>query len=336
MRAQAAAAAVIAATAVAWWVTSTRELGPPAHRIAVDRSAAGVAGAARREAIAAALPATGAALPARPQRPPSLDGTEPDGTLATDADGRLLVSPELRRRFDYWFAASGEEPDDQLAARIAAEIRAQLDDPAEAQALALLDRFVAYRAHARALAQQGMDDADLDARVTAVRDLRRELFGPDADALFGDETALVDLALAERRIADDPSLSPAQRTARLEALHAGAPEPLRAARAAALAPQQLAADETRLRFQGATDDDIRQLREEQVGAAAANRLDALDSQRAAWRERVDAYRAERSAIDGDATLDPTARDTAIASLRDRRFAGPERLRIEALDQIELE
>lgn len=334
MRAVAAAVGA-AAAAAAWWMIATREVAPPPPRVSLDTGAA-AAGAARREALAAALPAAEAAPPARPQRPPSLDGTETDGALTADAGGRLVVSPELRRRFEYWFAASGEEPDDQLAARIAAEIRARLDDPAEAQALALLDRFLAYRARARELAEEAVGDGDMEARVTAVRDLRRQLFGTDADALFGDETALVDLALAERRIADDPTLSPAQRTAQLEALAAGVPEPLRSARAAALAPQHLAADETRLRLEGATDDDIRRLREERVGGAAADRLAALDGQRAAWRERVDAYRAERSAIDADAALDPTARDTAIASLRDRHFAGPERLRIEALDEIELE
>lgn len=331
----AGAAVAAAALAVAAWVGTHRAASPDqaAPRVAVTD--VGRAATDRRAALAARADG-GDPLAADREPPGSLAGSRPDGALAAGADGRLIVSPELRRAFEYWFSASGEESDAALAARIAAEIDRQLDDPAQTQALVLLGQFVAYRARARALAEDGLADADLAARVAAVRELRRELFGADGAALFADEETLVDFALAERRIAEDPALSPAERAARLEALREAAPAPVRAARDAALAPQRLAADETQLRAEGASDDDIRRLREERVGAEAAERLAALDAQRAAWRSRVETYRAERSLIDGDPALDANARSAAIAALRDRSFTGPERLRIEALDEIEIE
>jgi lipase chaperone LimK len=332
-----AAAAIGVAAAVAWWrpMPNGVEQLPVAAGPRVDGGTerrGADAGAARRATIEAALRAAGAAAPRQWPPPPSLDGTEPDGAFAADADGSLIISPELRRAFEYWFAASGEEPDARIADRIAAEIRAHLQDPARAAALALLARFLTYRERGRALAAQAPDD--LAARAAAVHDLRREVFGADADALFADEEALTAFALAERRIAGDPALTDDERAAQLEQLLANAPEPIRAARAAATAPLQLARDESALRAAGGSADEIRRLREERVGTAAADRLASLDDARAAWRARVDSYRAERAAIDGDAELDDAQRAEAIASLRSRHFSGPELLRIDALDRVE--
>ena len=154
--------------------------------------------------------------------------------------------------------------------------------------------------------------------------------------MFSDEDAIVAFGLAERRIADDPSLGDTERAQRLEALLAEAPEPIRAARAEALAPAQLARDEAVLRAQGGDAEAVQRLREERVGAEAAERLAALDTERAAWRDRVAAYRAERATIDADPALGDAARASAVEALRASRFSGAERLRIDALDRIEME
>jgi lipase chaperone LimK len=339
MRAVALAAAATAVVAAAtWWRTMPPTAGSAADGAAAARVVSGpeprrVNGpdAERRAAIEAALRAAGASEPRYWERPGSLAGTEPDGAFAADADGNLIVSPELRRAFEYWFAATGEEPEARIRARIAAEIRAHLPEPARAAALALVARFITYRERARDLAADAPED--LAARAAAVHDLRREVFGADADALFSDEEALTAFALAERRIAADPALTDDQRAAQLDQLLAAAPEPIRAARAAATAPLRLARDEAALRAAGGTAEDVRRLREERVGPEAADRLAALDDARAAWRARVDSYRAARATIDADAALDVAARAEAIAALRGRYFSGPELLRIEALDRL---
>jgi len=333
----AAALALAALAAVASWPARRHEAtgdgAPPLSRRATG---SGDVAGVHRAAVEDALRAAGESAPRRWAPPPSLDGTEPDGAFAADADGRLIVSPELRRAFEYWFAASGEEDDARITARIAAQIRARLDDPAEAAALALLARFVTYRERGRVLAASLPDDADLAARAAAVRELRRDVFGADADALFADEEALVAFALAQRQIAGDPQLNDAERAQRLAALLADAPEPIRAARAEALAPAQLARDEAVLRAQGGDAAAVQRLREERVGVEAAERLATLDADRAAWRERVAAYRADRAVIDADPALDDAARASAVDALRAQRFSGPERVRIDALDRIEME
>jgi lipase chaperone LimK len=290
---------------------------------------------AHRDDVATALREAAAAAPRGWAPPDSLRDTAPDGALAADADGHLLINPELRRFFDYWYSASGEEPDARLRLRMVAAIRAQLDDPAEDEALALLERFVRYRQRGRELFERADLRDDLAARANAVGDLRRDVFGADdAARLFGDDDALVAVALAERRIAADPSLSAEQRVAQRAALEATLPERLRAVRAEAMAPQRLADEVAALRAQGASPAAIQALRASRVGEAAAERLAALDVQRAAWQQRVDTYRQARAAIDADPALDAAQRSAAVATLRAEHFSGPELQRIEALDSLE--
>jgi lipase chaperone LimK len=115
-----------------------------------------------------------------PPPPRSLEGTEVDGAFAVGADGRLVLDAPARRALDYFLVASGEEPDETLRARVAAAARDQGVDPA--LALALYDRYAAYRADGAARfahpLPRGVDPA------TALRALQRDHFGDDAPAFF--------------------------------------------------------------------------------------------------------------------------------------------------------
>jgi lipase chaperone LimK len=114
-----------------------------------------------------------------PPPPRSLEGTAVDGALARGADG-LVLDAGARRALDYFLTAAGEEPDETIRARVAAFARDQGVDPA--QAVALFDRYVAYRADGAARFAHplaaGQDPA------TALRALQRDHFGEDAPAFF--------------------------------------------------------------------------------------------------------------------------------------------------------
>jgi len=77
--------------------------------------------------------------------PGSLDGTEADGAIAVDAAGHLVISLELRRLFDHFLAATGEEPLATIRARIIAVLHDRLPATAAGQAIEILDRYLAYR-----------------------------------------------------------------------------------------------------------------------------------------------------------------------------------------------
>jgi lipase chaperone LimK len=247
----------------------------------------------------------------------------------------LVVTPEVRRFFDYFFVAAGEEDDDHIRARIQSEIRARLRGAAQDAALALFDRYRDYRERGRTLAETVALGGDLTARVEALRRLRRDSFGEqDAAALFADEEAALTVAAAQRRITGDPTLSADERAAQLADLEAQLPPSVREARAAVTAPLRLARDEAALREAGGSAEEIHALREQAVGGEAADRLAALDQRRAEWQIRVDAYRQERATIDADASLAAEQRETALEALRARHFRDGELLRIRALDRME--
>jgi lipase chaperone LimK len=286
---------------------------------------------ARAPVPAAAKPAPAKIAAAAPgdTGPSSLRGTEEDGSLAADESGNLVVGPGILAFFDYHLSATGELSPAMIKARILARIHESLPERAAGQASTLLDRYLAYREATRRL----RDDGDSASRLDALHRLRQRIFGDDdAARLFGDQERTDAVALAEQRIHQDPSLTPEERAERLAKLEEGLPEAVRAARARATLPLREQEEEAARRAAGQSDDEIRSYRVATVGEAAADRLEALDAQRDAWTQRLQAYRTARAAI-AEKTSDPAAQRAAEAQLLEASFNPQERLRVAALDAM---
>jgi len=319
---------VAVALVAAWW---TWRATPADPAVAPDRPASRSAAAGEPAAIAP--PGRRPSAERHEPLPPSLRGTEVDGALVVDASGRFVPTPDAIDLFDYFLAAEGEESPEQLHARIVAAIRARLDGEAAADAEALLADYLDYRAQAAALFEGDADAVALERRLQQVRELQRGVFGADvAAALFGAEEERWFVELERQRILADEGLDPAERDRRLARLDADVPEELRHVREAALAPSSLRAEEERLRAAGAGAAEIEALRTQRFGADAAERLSVLDAERAAWQERVTAYRAERD--ERLANAPPAERDALLGEIRARHFDTAEQLRIRSLDRIE--
>ena len=108
----------------------------------------------------------------RSHLPPSLAGTAPDGQLAVDDSGRLVVTRETRRFFDYFLAAGAEDGAGRARARLVAEVRSRLPARAVPEAIDLLDRYLTYRRRAR-VAEHA---PDAGARERDIETLRSERF----------------------------------------------------------------------------------------------------------------------------------------------------------------
>src|SRR5215468_1636777 len=215
--------------------------------------------------------------------PGSLEGTEPDGAIRADDAGHLVVDLELRRLFDHFLIATGEEPVAAIRARIVAVLHARLPATAEAEATAILDRYLAYRDAARQLSPP----SDPRAGLGQLHDLRARMFPPEvAHAFFADEEAATYAAFDRRDALLDPALSPAERERRLAEIDARLPPAVREARAATTAPIDEMNREQAMRAAGASDDQIAAARTAAFGAEAAARLAELDRSRAAWDDRL--------------------------------------------------
>ena len=85
--------------------------------------------------------------------------------------------------------------------------------------------------------------------------------------------------------------------------------------------------------QGGNEADLRQIREQTVGAAAADRLEALEQERAAFDQRMQRWLGERQAIQMNSALSETDRDRQIEALRAQQFSEAELVRGRTLERI---
>ena len=269
--------------------------------------------------------------------PSALEGSEPEGELLVDEAGRFVPGPEALRLFDYYLTAQDEETEDVIRARIEDEIQERLAPEAAAQARDLLDRYLRYLHEGREMGESGTGADELAEHARRLHELRHAIFGPAVAALlFDEEERMTQVAIERRRILDDPSLDDRARIQRLAALQAQLPADVREAEAQAMAPLRLAREEEELRQAGASDAEIRALREETVGVDAAERLQQLDRRRADWAERLAAYRTERDRVlENVKAGDDANRAYYLRGVRERYFSPEELPRVEALDRIEM-
>ncbi|MGH8353492.1 MAG: lipase secretion chaperone [Pseudomonas sp.] len=276
-------------------------------------------------------------LPARLKPlPASFSGTQVDGRFHVDGGGNLLISEDIRRIFDYFLSSIGEESLPSSVERLQAYIAGQLEQPAAGQALALLEQYLNYKRELVLLEQELPQLASLDAlrqRETAVQALRARLFSSAAhQAFFAREEGYNQFSLQRLAIQQDASLDSAAKAAAVDQLRAGLPADLQDS----VLPQlqaELRSQTAQLQAQGASAAQLRQVRQQLVGAEATRRLEALDQQRHQWQQRLTAYREEKARIEANQGLSAGDKAAAIAQLAEARFDERERLRLEAAEQL---
>lgn len=265
--------------------------------------------------------------------PRSLQGTAVDGGVELDAQGNLVVGESLRRLFDYFLATAGEETLEQIRARIAFCLQQQLPLDAAMQGWAILGQYLAYK---DALADLPGHDGSYDGMLASLQEqraLRDSLLGPTlSSAFFQAEDEYADFALQHVTQLRDPDRSAAEKERLTQALLATLPEDSRREIEATGAPVRVEQQVEMLRQQGASEAEVWQLREQQFGSAAAERLAQLDQARAEWEQRYGEYRQQVQQIETSALAD-TERQDALARLRAITFSAQEMKRVEALDRI---
>ena len=301
--------------------------------------------AAGETSPASAPPALQQTLPApvTPQRkaaalglPASFVGTEVDGRFRVDAAGNLIVSEDIRRIFDYFLASLGEESLDASVARLRGYIDSQLQEPARARAQALLDQYLAYKRELVLLERDLPQLASLDAmrqREAAVQALRARLFDSEThQAFFAREEDYNRFTLERLAIQQDAGLSAEEKGEAVDRLRASLPEELQDMVLPQL-QQELRQHTARLQAEGASAMQIRQLRQQLVGAEATARLEALDGQRQSWQRRLDDYLSAKARIESSAGLSGSDKRAAIEALAAERFDERERLRLDAAERL---
>ncbi|MFP5429784.1 MAG: lipase secretion chaperone [Gammaproteobacteria bacterium] len=272
--------------------------------------------------------------------PASLRDTEVDGELEVDAAGRLKITNGIRRMFDYFLSATGEESLETILARIRAYIRLKLPSGPAAEAERLLDAYIAYKKGLDGIQQVAPPSSgqmDLQAvryQMQQVSALRTRYFSPEViTAFFGDEDAYDQYTLSRLDILQNRQLTPAVRAEQLAALEQQLPPALQESMKAINQYQNLQALTEDWQKRSGSPAELRQIRENLVGAEAADRLENLDRERTQWSQRINAWLVERSAILSNAALGQQDREAQVVATRQQRFDATEILRVESLERM---
>lgn len=310
---------------VLWWTQPASDISQP--------SAAGKATYSNR--VTPTAPPTEVAQPlptGLKPLPASFQGTEIDGRLRVDASGNLIIEGEIRHLFDYFLSSFGEEPLKASIERLQSYITAQLAEPAEGQALQLLEQYLAYKRQLVDLERDLPQLTHLDGirqREQAVSALRARLFSQEAhQAFFAEEEAYNQFTLNRLSIQNDASLSAEEKGQAMQALRDSLPEILEQA----VLPQlqsELHQQTQALRARDGSPEELRALRLQLVGSEAATRLEALDQQRADWQQRLKRYSSAKAKIENNPGLSETDRQAALDELISSNFNEQERMRLDA-------
>lgn len=273
--------------------------------------------------------------------PGSLRDTEVDGELEVDANGNLRITNGIRRVFDYFLSATGEEPLESILARIRAYIRHKLPAGPAAEAEKILDGYIAYKRGLESVEQASPPSngqMDLDAvrrQMEQVRALRTQYLSQEVIiAFFGDEDAYDRYTLARLDVMQNKQLTAAARAQQLAALEQQLPPALQESMKAISQYQNLQSLTEDWQKRKGTSAELRQIRENLVGPEATDRLEALDKERAEWGQRMTSWLSERAAITTNTSMSEQDRQRQVEAARLQRFQSAEIVRVESLERMQ--
>ena len=273
----------------------------------------------------------------------SQEGTQPDGNLAVlsaggeTTDNTRVAYGELRRLFDYYLSAMGEQNLPSITQQIHTELDRNLNPAQAKKARRLLDLYLNFK---RALvdleakpALDGNGVAAIRQRMLAQQDLRSQYFNPqEIEGMFGFEDVMDADAVARLEISQNTKLTAAQKQQQMATLDASMSPALRAEREASVIVTRVEQRAADMRAKGASDDEIYRMRAKEFDAGAASRLAELDREEAAWKQRIATYLEARSQVlKSQVNVTPSERQQALTALQQSQFSEDERRRLAAYE-----
>lgn len=268
----------------------------------------------------------------------SLKDTDIDGAYPVGADGHLLLNVSIKERFEYFLSTLGEFSLEDVLAMVREDIQAELQEPARSEALALFEDYIAYKRSLVELEKQlgpaaGFEQFDMNSlryRLDQLRNKRREFLSAEAaDAFFGFDETYDDYMLGKLEVMNNPQLNTAEKTAQITQLENQLPAELQSMRSETERISQVFAQTEKMKQSGASAEQVYNKNVQEFGPEAAQRINALEVQRAQWQQRIDVYLAAKKTIEAS---DKSAqqKEQALAELRNA-FSPQEQLRLAAYE-----
>lgn len=272
--------------------------------------------------------------------PRSLQDTDVDGEIIIDENKQLVVTEGLRRLFDYFLSALGEEDEATIFARVESYIRSFVPEPAASQAIVIFNKYVGYlkaipeiEKRFGNLQLQATQNGELDLNMVAqqkqdVAKLRQQYFDTQTiTAFFGAEDEYDDYSIAMININQNKLMSDEQKAAAQQDYVSRMPDNMTKVNIEQQANLNALMSRTeQMKAQGATPEALYNMRRELVGAAAAGRLAQLDKEDANFDQRFTQYQTQKQQLLSQNTNSTQAR-VQIEQLGQQLFNDTERKRL---------
>lgn len=273
----------------------------------------------------------------------SMQDTLPDGNLqtlpagaASGASGALAYG-ELKRLFDYYLSAVGEQSIETITQQIRGELDRKLPPAQAKKAQRLLGLYIEFKRELVRVESQpqlvGNGLLAIRGRFKAMQDVRSKYFSAEeTQGMFGFEDAYDMDAIARLEVDQNPALNAQQKKQQLAALDASMPEQLRKERDATSVVVRLEQQAQELRAKGGSEDDVYRMRAKELDPQAAARLADVDREEVAWKGRIARYLEERSKLlQSQSNASESEREASIAQLQQSAFSEAERPRLRAYE-----
>ncbi len=254
----------------------------------------------------------------------SLEGTQIDCALTATAAGQLVLNSNIRNCFEYFLTQMGEKTLAVIDQQVRQHLEKILPTTAAQQATDLWQRYIKYREAEGSIkvTTKTSDPEHLQTVFNALSQLRQQHFKPnEIEALFGDEVTYNQYTIDRINIMENKALNANQKAQQLKQRFAQLPPDLQQNMQEISKLQDLRELTQQLKASNGSKAQLRQMREQLVGAAAADRLEQLDQTRASWQSRIDNYLVQRDSILTSKQADQD-KQAAIDALRTRQFSDP--------------
>lgn len=272
--------------------------------------------------------------------PRSLQGTDVDGEIIINENRQLVVTEGLRRLFDYFLSAMGEEDETTIYARVESYIRHHTPEPAASQAMTIFDQYIAYL---KALPEiekrygnlqlEATKNGELDLNAVKqqkqdVASIRKQFFNAETiTAFFGIEDEYDEYSMEMVRISQDEQMTDAQKEAARESFISRMPDNSTKRNIEQQANLANLIERTeQMKAQNASPEALYNMRRELVGEAAAQRLAVVDQEDANFDQRFTQYQTQKQRLLSQ-NGDKAQAQTQITALEKQLFSDVERKRL---------
>ena len=242
--------------------------------------------------------------------PRSLQDTDVDGEIIIDENKQLVVTEGLRRLFDYFLSALGEEDEAVIYARVDSYIRSHTPEPAASQAVAIFEKYISYlkaipeiEKKYGTLQLQATQGGTLDLSVVAQQKqdlaaLRQQHFDKETIlAFFGAQDEYDDYSMEMVKINQNQQLSDSQKEAAKQDYISRMPDNSTKANLTQQANlNELMTRTEQMQAKGVTAEELYNMRRELIGAPAAARLAQVDQADANFDQRFKQYQAQKQQL----------------------------------------